>query len=217
MAGRQARNPDRRAAGPAPAGTALRVLTPDPAVASGGRRAGPSPPGMTDALCTRCGMCCDGTLFADVELVGRAEAMRLEIMGLEVEDHEADVGLLSQPCAALRGTRCGIYAHRPRCCRTFECALLQDAQRGAVTVDAALAKIAEARARIGRVRGLLAQLGQRDARLPLKERCAAALARKASASPAVNRKREELRAAMASVERMIWRTFLGSGQRRAGP
>ena len=86
----------------------------------------PGPPGvlvpaLTDTLCTQCGLCCDGTLFADVEL-GRAEAARLENMGLEVE--VTDGGLLSQPCAALKGRRCSIYAHRPKCCRTFECQLL---------------------------------------------------------------------------------------------
>ena len=94
---------------------------------------------LTDTLCTRCGLCCDGTLFADVELVGQAEIARLEIMGMEVENEDRNTGLLSQPCAALRGTRCGIYAHRPKCCRVFECHLLQNTQRGAVTVERAMA------------------------------------------------------------------------------
>ena len=30
---------------------------------------------LTDTLCTRCGLCCDGTLFAEVELAHRAEAL----------------------------------------------------------------------------------------------------------------------------------------------
>ena len=68
--------------------------------------------------------------FADVELVGQAEVARLEIMGMEVENEDRNTGLLSQPCAALGGTRCGIYAHRPKCCRMFKCQLLQSAQRG---------------------------------------------------------------------------------------
>src|SRR3989454_8300213 len=90
-------------------------------------------PLLTDTLCTNCGLCCDGTLFADVELVGQAEVARLEIMGIAIDDDDANVGLLSQPCAALRGRRCCVYAHRPKCCRVFECHLLQNAQRGAVT------------------------------------------------------------------------------------
>jgi len=28
---------------------------------------------LTDTLCTRCGLCCDGTLFAEVELAHRAK------------------------------------------------------------------------------------------------------------------------------------------------
>ena len=171
-------------------------------------------PSLTDTLCTRCGLCCDGSLFADVQLVGQAEAMRLEIMGLEVDDDETEVGLLSQPCAALKGRRCGIYAHRPKCCRVFECQLLQDTRSGAVTVERAKEYIAEALRRIERVRGLLGQLGHRDGRLPLKERCAEALAEKDGATREVNRKRARLKAAMSAVERMIWRHFLGSGRQR---
>ena len=50
---------------------------------------------MTDPsqlLCTRCGLCCDGSLFADVELRDEGESVAVEAMGLEVED-----SLLSHP------------------------------------------------------------------------------------------------------------------------
>jgi len=167
---------------------------------------------LTDTLCTQCALCCDGSLFADVELTGRAEATGLEILGLEIEDDDADGGLLSLPCAALQGKRCGIYAHRPQCCRTFECGLLQDVRHGAVSVDRARERIAEALERIGRVRELLAQLGQRNRRLPLKESCAEALARNGKADPEVSRKRAELEGAMAAVEEMLQKTFLPTGR-----
>ena len=166
-------------------------------------------PSLTDTLCTRCGLCCDGSLFADVELASRAEATGLEILGLQIEDDDAVGGLLLQPCRALQGTRCGIYAHRPKCCRTFECRLLQDVRRGAVSVERAVQHIADALKRIGRVKELMAQLGERDERLPLKERCAEVLALETGASPGNNRKRAELNAAMAAVERLIRQTFLG--------
>ena len=172
-------------------------------------------PSLTDTLCTRCGLCCDGTLFADVEL-GAAETARLEIMGLEIEDSGAGASLLSQPCPALKGTRCGIYAHRPKCCRTFECQLLQDTERGAVEVGEAIEVIAEAHKRIRRVRELLVEVGQGDKRLPLKERCAEALAGDADATPEVKRKRAALDAAMSDVETMISERFLGSGKPAGG-
>jgi uncharacterized protein len=164
---------------------------------------------LTDALCTRCGLCCDGSLFADVELSGQAEASGLEVMGLEIEDDDAGRGLLLLPCRALQGRRCGIYAHRPKCCRTFECRLLQQVRRGAVSLERAREHVTDALDQIGRVRTLMLELGHSDERLPLKERCAEALATEVGANPEVNRKRIELEGAMSAVEKLIRKTFLG--------
>ena len=77
-------------------------------------------PSLTDTLCTQCGLCCDGSLFADVELAGRAEATRLEVMGLRIDDDDSDGALLLQPCSALQGRRCSIYA-RVRAIRCRRC------------------------------------------------------------------------------------------------
>src|SRR4029077_16690622 len=122
---------------------------------------------LTDTLCTRCGLCCDGSLFADVELASRDEASALEVIGLDIEDDdEVDGALLLQPCAALKGKRCSIYPHRPDCCRTCECRLLQEAKRGMVSIDRAKEKIAEALKRIERIKELVVALGQANERLP---------------------------------------------------
>lgn len=164
---------------------------------------------LTDTLCTRCGLCCDGTLFGDVELTGPREATRLEILGLEVDTDDADSELLALPCGALRGTRCSVYSQRPRCCRTFECRLLHDARRGTVAVDEALARIAEARAQAECVKTLLAGLEtRRGAGLPLAERVADAIATKSAGSPAAARRQGELKMAMAALARTIRTTFL---------
>jgi Fe-S-cluster containining protein len=171
-------------------------------------------PLLTDTLCTNCGLCCDGTLFANVELVGQAEVARLEIMGMETENENRNTGLLSPPCTALRGTRCGIYTHRPKCCRMFRCHLLQNAQRGAVTVERAMEQIASAREQIRQVRAMLGRLGSRDEGLPIKARCAAILAAEDSPTSETIKDRAELEAAMTTLENTIWNTFLGSGQRR---
>ncbi len=167
---------------------------------------------LTDTLCTRCGLCCDGSLFADAELASGDEASALEVMGLEIEDDdEGEGGLLVQPCGALKGRRCGIYPHRPNCCRTFECRLLQEVKRGMTGVERAKEKIAEGLRRIEHLKELAVHLGTGDERLPLKEHCAEALAlSEAAANPAMKRKRAELRAAMTTVERFIRATFLGS-------
>jgi Fe-S-cluster containining protein len=164
-------------------------------------------PSLTDTLCTRCGLCCDGTLFADVELSGRREATKLEILGLEIDD-DAERPLLVQPCAALRDRRCRVYAHRPGCCRTFECQLLRDARGGTVDVGLATERIAEALARVARVEALLETLGRRDVRLPLRERCAEALGVDASGDAGLNLANAELGAAMAEVDEALRRSFL---------
>jgi len=163
---------------------------------------------LTDALCTRCGLCCDGSLFADVELAGRAEATRLEVMGLEIEDEGGRSALLIQPCRALDGTRCSVYAHRPKCCRSFECRLLQDARRGAVRPERAVEQIAEARQQIARVKQLMAACGSVDRSLPLREACAETLA----ADRGTRKQRDELEAAMAAVDAMLQRTFVGAAK-----
>lgn len=170
-------------------------------------------PSLTDTLCTHCALCCDGSLFADVELAGQREATGLEVMGLAIDD-DADRPLLLLPCVALQGKRCGVYAHRPGCCRTFECQLLQDVRHGDVGVAQAKAHIADALKRIGRVKELMARLGQREERLSLKERCAEALAGIQGASPEANQARGELEAAMSAVETLISSRFLGDGRKR---
>ena len=166
-------------------------------------------PSLTDTLCTRCGLCCNGTLFADVELSGSTEAAGIEILGLEIEDADAGGALLVQPCRALEGRRCSIYAHRPACCRTFECRLLQEVRRGVVSVERAREHISEALSRIERAEALLARLGQPNPGLPLKERCDEALAAEVGGGPEHKRLRSELKAAMSGLERLIRRTFLG--------
>jgi Fe-S-cluster containining protein len=163
---------------------------------------------LTDLLCTQCGLCCDGSLLADVELASRAEATRLEILGLEIEEDDSH-GLLPLPCGALKGTRCSIYEHRPECCRTFECGLLQEVRRGAVEVERASRLIAETRMKIARVRELMTGLGTPARDLPLRESCAELLAGTVDLGPETQRRRAELEAAMSAVEEMLRKTFLG--------
>jgi uncharacterized protein len=163
---------------------------------------------LTDTLCTRCGLCCDGTLFGDVELSGPREATRLAILGLDVDTDDADAELLALPCRGLRGTRCSVYAHRPSCCRTFECRLLQNAGQGAVTVDDALTTIATTKAQVRRVTTLLAGIEpRRGQRLPLAERVADAMA-ETPASAAGVRRQAALRQAMTALTRTLRTSFV---------
>jgi hypothetical protein len=163
-------------------------------------------PGLTDRLCTQCGLCCDGTLFGDVELRGRPEVTRLLALGLAVDEGDGDADVLPLPCAALRGSCCGVYAHRPSTCRQFECGLLQRVRRGEVSVARAAARVVSARAQADAVRALLAEVEPRPRRLPLRERCADALTSRRTHALGLG---PALGAAMARLERTIARTFLG--------
>ena len=166
-------------------------------------------PSLTDVLCTRCALCCDGSLFADVELAGRREATGLEVLGLEIEDGD-EGALLLLPCRALQGRRCGIYPHRPKCCRTFECRLLPRVQSGKITSDAALKSIAEARRDVDRVRELVRQLGQNDERMPLNRRYSAIMAQPLdpASDDETAERRSELMLAVHKLTRILERDFL---------
>lgn len=129
---------------------------------------------MIDQLCTQCGLCCDGTLFADVELEDESEEAVLESMGLAIDTDGPPV--LLQPCMALDGTRCTVYEHRPGCCRTFECRLLQRVQRRQITPEDALRRVAEARSLAVELNTLCLEAGEVAEELPLKERAIEVLA-----------------------------------------
>ena len=83
-----------------------------------------------------------------------------------------------------------------------------------MTVERAQEQIADAREQIRRVKTLLTRLGNVDESLPLKERCAETLASEGGTTSETLKDRAELEATMATLEKTIWNTFLGSGQRR---
>ena len=105
-------------------------------------------------------MCCNGVLFADVELRKGDDARRLAELGLSLEKKGRQQAF-AQPCACFDGKLCRIYADRPMRCRTFECGLLKRVQAGEMDADAALKKIAEAKQLAEKVRGLLRRLGHK--------------------------------------------------------
>lgn len=99
------------------------------------------------SLCTECGLCCSGAIFADVELRDRREAISMECLGLEIEEEDGR-SLLIQPCRALIGTKCTVYAHRPGCCRSFECKLLKEYQSNETSLNEALDVVRDLREKL---------------------------------------------------------------------
>src|SRR5262252_3993404 len=128
-----------------------------------------------EQLCPNCGLCCDSTLFADVELRAADDARQLEKLGLTLFQKTKTKTAFVQPCACFDGKFCTIYADRPKRCRLFECGLLKRVKAGEMTSDAALKKIAAAKKQVEVVRVLLRSLGQRDEQMALTHRYAAAM------------------------------------------
>lgn len=122
-----------------------------------------------DQLCPKCGLCCNGVLFADVELRKGDDAKRLAELGLSLVKKGRQQAF-TQPCACFDRTLCRIYADRPKRCRTFECGLLRRVQAGELDADAALKTIAHAKRQVEKVYELLRGTDSDDKRLALSQR-----------------------------------------------
>ena len=161
-------------------------------------------------LCPHCGLCCDSTLFADVELRKGDDAERLAELGLTLQKKGRGKLAFAQPCACFDGKFCGIYADRPRRCRTFECGLLKRVQAGGLEAKAALKSIAQAKREVDGVRDLLRDLGQKDERLAMTERYAQAMSAPVDLADLEtdSERRGELMLAVDGLMRRLQRDFL---------
>lgn len=121
-------------------------------------------------LCLHCGLCCDGTLFKDVELQAGDNAPALAALGLPLKHLKTKVRF-PQPCAALcTDLRCRIYAGRPARCHEFECALFKAVADGRIKTAPALKLISATRQRAEKVRHLLRALGDHHEHVALSIR-----------------------------------------------
>jgi len=123
-----------------------------------------------EELCPKCGLCCDSTLFADVELQRGDDPKKLAALGVPLMQKTRTKLAFPQPCSCFDGRLCQIYADRPQRCRAFDCGLLKRVNAGELTVPAALKQITAARRQANKVRTLLQTLGQRDTTQPLTHR-----------------------------------------------
>jgi Fe-S-cluster containining protein len=163
-----------------------------------------------EQLCPNCGLCCDSTLFADVELHAGDDAKRLAKLGLSLKKKSKNKLAFAQPCACFDGKLCGIYNDRPKRCRTFECGLLKKVEADEMSANAALGKISEAKFLVGKVRELLRLLGGNDERLPLTKRYARAMSAPVDLAAAENNSelRGELMLAVNELMQTLQRDFL---------
>jgi Fe-S-cluster containining protein len=167
------------------------------------------PAACVEQLCPNCGLCCDSTLFADVELRAGDDPQRLAKLGLTVEQKTKTKLAFAQPCACFDGKLCQIYGDRPRRCRLFECGLLKRVGGGEMAVAAALKKISQAKAMAEEVRGLLRAAGQRNESMALTHRYAEAMSAPVDLSVAdAADQRGELMLAVNDLMQMLEREFL---------
>ena len=129
-------------------------------------------PGIIKELCGACGLCCNGAIFADVQLQVGDNTARLRSLGLEMKcsPHGRGMPKFFQPCAAYDGCRCRIYSERPSYCREFECALLKNVFSGTVPKNKALQIILEAKRKLATINKLLARWENPDKTLSHRAR-----------------------------------------------
>lgn len=154
-------------------------------------------------LCADCGLCCNGVIFDRVILQREDRATALAALGLRIKRRS----FFNQPCSALCGTRCTIYADRPVRCRLFECRQYRDVAAGTITADAAVARIAEAKRQVVVVEALLDALGGDNRRKPIAQRCATVFAEAPSPDSAVAARRAELSSEMEKLQTLLTTHF----------
>jgi len=162
-----------------------------------------------EQLCPNCGLCCDSTLFADVELRKGDDPKRLQALGLDVQLKTKTRLAFPQPCNCFDGKFCKIYAERPKRCRLFECGLLKRVESGEMTAAAALKKIGVARKWAEEVRELLRESGQHDELMALTHRYTEAMSAPVDLSDERNASRHgELMLAVSELMQMLEQDFL---------
>jgi len=109
-------------------------------------------------LCGVCGACCDGTLFAWVDLeVGertRRPPRRLPLV-------REGTGMV-QPCEHHGDDGCSIYADRPAACRSYRCALYDAHRDEQGAIEPRIERVEKLRAVAARVRAVVAGPSDRD-------------------------------------------------------
>lgn len=160
-----------------------------------------------DQLCTNCGLCCDSTLFADVELRAGDDPKRLAALGLSLRKKGRVKIAFAQPCGCFEGGLCQIYGDRPKRCRLFECGLLQRVEAGEMGAGVALRKIFRAKALANEVRELLDSF-RTDREAALSERYAQAMSEPVDFAKGNKDRHGELMQAYERLMRVLQAEFL---------
>lgn len=100
----------------------------------------------------QCGLCCDGTFYGSVVIAG-GERSRLDRVGLRIVSDDQGGATMAQPCSALRGCLCAVYAERPSACAEYQCSLRKKVSAGDGALTDALASVRRMRELLATIRG----------------------------------------------------------------
>ncbi len=156
-------------------------------------------------LCASCGLCCNGVLFHSVALQPLDDPKALLSLGLKLKKKRKQVFII-QPCPAHKESCCSIYSDRPQRCRLFVCRQLELVRAGGTSEQAAMEKIAAAKARVAAVDDLLCLAGSPNRRRSLKRRQQKVLDEPLD-GPEGESLRGQLAAAMAQLEEVLASDF----------
>lgn len=161
-----------------------------------------------ERLCPNCGLCCDSTLFADVELRAGDNARRLGKLGLSLKKKGRVKVAFAQPCACFDGKFCTIYNERPKRCRLFECGLLNAINADEIKADAAVKKIAKAKELVARAKDLLGAFDGDDEGMALSERYTRAMSEPLDLTKGSATRHGELMRVYGELMEMLQKEFL---------
>jgi hypothetical protein len=125
-----------------------------------------------ERLCLDCGLCCNGVLFDQVVLQPADQIAALSARGLKIKKRQ----FFHQPCSALCGSLCQIYAHRPTRCRAFECRQFLQVAAGEILESDARTRIDDVRTTVRNIEQMLAHSDHDNPRKSLAQRVATVLA-----------------------------------------
>jgi uncharacterized protein len=120
-------------------------------------------------LCPSCGLCCNGVLFADVELQCQDKPEALASAGLPLQSKGRKLAF-PQPCSCLKDGWCRIYRSRPARCRSFECGTLKRVQAEELTLAQALRVVRRVQSHVQRVERWLQEIGNHESETALLNR-----------------------------------------------
>jgi len=91
---------------------------------------------VLSAICTQCGMCCDGTLFNKATIKDDADKKNAESIGLKTFQESGGKHFFYQPCPVFKGC-CTIYKQKPSVCGGFFCEPLKKLKGGDLSAEKA--------------------------------------------------------------------------------